>query len=235
MSAAVFEFEAQVRDQVGKAAIRRLRHREDIVPAVVYGAGKPSVPITLLHKRVLRALEHEAVYSHILTLSINGQPEQVVLKDMLRHPSKPKIMHMDFFRVSATKELTMHVPLHFIGEEAAPGIKDGGVLSKLATDLEISCLPADLPEYIEVDISRLGMHESIRLSEIKLPKGVSLLHPVEDEEHDQAVANIHQPRVSEEAEEAAEAEAAAAAAEPVTEPAEGEVEVSEEESAEKSD
>lgn len=203
----LFEFEAQARTARGGAAARRLR-REDRVPAVVYGAGKAPVSISLLHKDVMKALEHEAVYSHILTLKTDGKAEKVVLKDVLRNPSQPKVLHVDFYRVSSKEKLTMQVPVHFEGEEEAPGLKDGGVLSKLMTELELSCLPKDLPEYIVVDISKLDMGHAIHLSEIKLPAGVEFLHPV-DEEHDQAVVSIHAPKEEEPEELAEEAEAAA--------------------------
>lgn len=189
----LFEFEAHVRTETGSAAMRRLR-REDQVPAIVYGAGKEPALISIMHKEVLKALGHEAVYSHILTIKTNGKAEKVVLKDLLRHPSKPKVLHMDFLRVSGKEKLTMHVPLHFEGDASSPGLKAGGVLSKLMTDLEVTCLPADLPEYIAIDISKMDIGDAIHLSEITLPKGVALLHAVVDEEHDQAVVSIHAPK-----------------------------------------
>lgn len=193
-----FEFEAQERVASGKSAARRLRSIEDKVPAIVYGAGKAPMPISLSHQKVMRALEHEAVYSHILTLNIaNGGSEKVVLKAMLRHPYKPKILHMDFLRINTKEKLTMRVPLHFTGETSAPGLKDGGVLSKLITHLDISCLPHNLPEFIEVDISALAMGESIHLLQIVMPNDVTFAHAVTDEEHDQAVVSIHQPRAEE--------------------------------------
>lgn len=208
-----FELSAQLRDTTGKAAARRMRH-SGLVPGVIYGAGKESAMITLNHDSILHALEQEAFHSHILDIKLdNGKSESVVLKDVQRHVYKPKIVHVDFLRVSATEKLTMHVPLHFIGEEEAAGVKEGGVISKLMTDLEIKCLPKDLPEYIEVNVTDLALEHSVHLSDIKLPKGVELLHAA-DEEHDHPVISIHMPRVSKadlEAD-AAEAEAAEAAA-----------------------
>lgn len=198
-----FEFEAQVRTDLGKAASRRLRRLEDKVPAVIYGAGKEPQTISLLHKRVLQALSHEAVYSHILTIKLDGKSEKVVLKDMMRHPFKPKVMHMDFLRVSTKEKLTMNVPVHFINEEAAPGVKAGGVVSKLETELQVSCLPANLPEFIELDMGAMEIGDTLHLLDVKLPKGVELLHPVEDEEHNHAVVSIHMAKqsTSEESEE----------------------------------
>ncbi|MCX7121418.1 MAG: 50S ribosomal protein L25/general stress protein Ctc [Gammaproteobacteria bacterium] len=190
-----FEFEAQARVATGKPAARRLR-LEDKVPAIVYGAGKEPMPITLSHNKVIKALDHEAVYSHILTLKIDGQAEKVVLKALMRHPVKPKIMHMDFLRVNMKEKLTMRVPLHFIGEAVSPGLKDLGVLSKLIAHLDISCLPDNLPEFIEVDISGLGIGDSIHVSQIQLPKNISLAHEL-DADHDQVVVSIHEARAEE--------------------------------------
>lgn len=198
-----FEFEAQTREASGKAAARRLRSKEDRVPAILYGAGKEPMPISLSHNKVIKALEHEAVYSHILTLNIGKDAEKVVLKALMRHPTKPKIMHMDFLRINTKEKLHMRVPLHFLGEAKAPGLKDGGVLSKLITHLDITCLPLDLPEYIEVDISALAIGDSIHMGAIKLPAKVALTHAIEDEEHDQVVVSIHQPREEEPEETAA--------------------------------
>ncbi|MCX7125297.1 MAG: 50S ribosomal protein L25/general stress protein Ctc [Gammaproteobacteria bacterium] len=190
-----FEFEAQTRVATGKPAARRLR-LEDKVPAIVYGAGKEPMPVTLSHNKVIKALDHEAVYSHILTLNVDGKAEKVVLKALLRHPTKPKIMHMDFLRINMKEKLLMRVPLHFIGEAKAPGLKDMGVLSKLITHLDISCLPDQLPEFIEVDISGLGVGDSIHMAQIQLPKGVLHAHAI-DEDHDQIVVSIHEARAEE--------------------------------------
>ncbi len=205
-----FEFEAQSRATSGTSAARRMRLQEDRIPAVLYGAGKPTVSISLPHNFVLRALEHEAVFSHILTLKTGSESEKVVIKAVGRHPVQPRILHMDFLRINMSEKLVMRVPLHFHGEDKSQGLKDGGVMLKLMADLEISCLPDQLPEFITVDISALNMHESIHLSAIQLPEGVSLAHPIVDEEHDQQVVSIHEPR----AEEVDEAPAVAADAVP---------------------
>ncbi len=197
-----FEFEAQARVAAGKAGARRLRH-EDKIPAIVYGTDKAPMPISLSHNKVIKALEHEAVYSHILTLKIDNHSEKVVLKALTRHPVKPKILHMDFLRINTKEKLTMRVPLHFLGEAKAPGLKEMGILSKLITHFEVSCLPADLPEFIAVDISGLNIGDSIHMSEIALPENVALAHAIVDEEHDQVVVSIHQPRAEEPEETAA--------------------------------
>ena len=214
MSTIKFELEAEVREDIGKGASRRLRHA-DKIPAVVYGGGEQPVSLMLDHNKTANSLSHEAFYSHILTLNIGKKSEKVILKDIQRHPARPRLTHIDFLRVRADQKLHMHVPLHFVGEEDAPGLAEGGVFSHLMTDVEVSCLPADLPEFIEVNVANMALDQSIHLSELKLPKGVELTafaHGVE--EHDQAVVSIHIPRIiEEEVIETATEEAAAEGAE----------------------
>ncbi|MFI4954647.1 MAG: 50S ribosomal protein L25/general stress protein Ctc [Gammaproteobacteria bacterium] len=198
--AAIFELRAQTRTVRGKGASRRLR-REEQVPAVLYGAEKPAQSLTLAHGEVLKALQHEAFYSHILTLHIDGTPQQAVLKALQRHPYKPKIMHLDFLRVDSSHTIIMHVPLHFTGEDKAPGVKvDKGLLTKNVVDVEVRCLPAQLPEFINVDISELRLGQAIHLTELKLPAGVELAHKPEDAVHDSVVVSIHAVRGAEESE-----------------------------------
>ncbi|GAB4301063.1 MAG: 50S ribosomal protein L25/general stress protein Ctc [Methylophaga sp.] len=209
----LFEVQAEARTDEGKGASRRLRHAGKF-PAVVYGADKAPISITLDHNRFLRHLEEEAFYAHILTLIVDGKKEQVVLKDLQRHPANDnKILHADFLRIDATHEMTMTVPIHFVGEEVSPGVKAGGQVSHMMTEVEVACLPQNLPEYIEADLSTLEMDGSLHLSELTLPKGVKLTalthHQEEDLEegersaYDQAVASIHMPRVQDVEEEAA--------------------------------
>ena len=198
MATMKFELEAEVRADVGKGASRRLRHA-DKVPAVVYGGGEKSISLTLDHSKTLNALSHEAFYSHILNLKVGKSTEKVILKDVQRDPAKPRIAHVDFLRVRADQKLTMHVPLHFIGEENAPGLNEGGVFSHLMSDVEVSCLPANLPEFIEVDVSGMMLDQSLHLSNLTLPKGVELVafaHGAEG--HDHPIVSIHIPRVIEE-------------------------------------
>jgi large subunit ribosomal protein L25 len=216
MSATIkFELEAEVRHDIGKGASRRLRHANK-VPAVVYGAGQTPVSLTLDHNKVINALSHEAFYSHILTLKVDKKAEQVILKDIQRDPANPRVHHIDFLRVRADQKLQMHVPLHFIGDDKAPGLGEGGVVHHAITDVEVSCLPANLPEFLEVDTSEMHLDQTLHLSDIKLPKGVELValsHGVEG--HDLPVVSIHKPRIIEDeitaeaAEEGAEGEAAA--------------------------
>jgi large subunit ribosomal protein L25 len=218
----IFEVSAELRNDEGKGASRRLRHAGK-VPAIVYGGEKEPVSLALDHNRFLRHLAEEAFYAHILTLVVDGEKQQVVLKDLQRHPaSDVKIIHADFLRVDANSTMTMIVPLHFIGEESAPGVKAGGLVSHLMNDIEVACLPKDLPEYIEVNIAELELDSSIHLSEIALPEGVELtafshgqdeeLEEGERSTYDQAVASIHVPRAApvedeegDDSEEAAEA------------------------------
>ena len=210
-----FELIAEARSDKGKGASRRLRHSNQI-PAIVYGGEQPAQSLTLEHNAVSLHLAHEAFYSHILTLKVNGRVEQVVLRDVQRHPSKPRILHLDLQRISATKKMRMRIPLHFTGSDIAPGVKqNGGIISHLLNDVEVLCLAANLPEYIEVDMSEVKLNETVHLSDLKLPKDVDLVALTHD--HDQPVASIHLPRaVVEEikpVEAAAPAEGAAAAAE----------------------
>ena len=201
-----FELNAELRNETGRLPMRRMRRTTDNIPAVIYGAGKPAQNIALDHNKVTRALENEAFYSHILTIHIGGTPEKAILRDIHRHPYKPKILHMDFQRISATQKITMNVPLHFIGEELAPGVKTGGLVSHMESTVEISCLPADLPEFIEVEVSLLELGQMLHLSELKIPKGVELLEL--SHQNDLPVVSIHLPRV--EVEEAPVVEAAPA-------------------------
>lgn len=189
-----FELNAETREVFGSGASRRLRRLENRVPAILYGASEPPLPVSLEHNQILRALENEAFYSHILTIKIDGIEQKAVLKDLQRHAYKPRILHVDLMRVSAKEKITMSVPLHFIGEANAPGVKDeGGVLTKLLNSVEVRCLPSVLPEFIEVDVSRLALDESILLSQVNLPKGVELTAAISNED-DRPVVNIHIPR-----------------------------------------
>jgi large subunit ribosomal protein L25 len=213
---ASFELEAQVRNDSGKGASRRLR-REGKVPAIMYGGGQPPVSLMLEQDAVRHSLENEAFYSHILTINVDGSPVQAVLKDLQRHSYRPIIQHMDLQRISETEELRMHIPLHFIGEAVAPGVKlGGGIISHLVSDVEVSCLPRHLPEYLEVDVSNLQLNQTLHLSDIRLPEGVRIIALTHGPEHDLPVVSIHIPRAAVEAEvvaaPAAEAEAAAAPA-----------------------
>ncbi len=204
------ELYAELRSDTGKGASRRLRRLADQVPAIIYGGDKDPVNLSFSHNKVIKALEHESFYSSILSIDVAGKKEKAVLKAMQRHPARPRIQHMDLLRINENEPIIMHVPVHFIGEEDAPGVKDdGGVFSKNIADLEIKCLPKDLPEYIEVDISHLELDHALHLSDVKLPHGVALLVDIEDEDHNLPIASIHLPRKAIEEEAVATEEAAA--------------------------
>jgi len=195
-----FEVGALKRDETGKGAMRRLR-TTGRVPGVIYGTGGDPQNISLKANELRKHLEHEAFFSHILTVSIGGEKVQAVLKDLQRHPASYEVTHVDFLRVSATEELTMRVPLHFVNEERAPAHKAGGVFSHMLNDVEVSCLPGNLPEFIEVDLGGLEMGESVHLSGLAMPAGVSLAVDVSDAAHDHTVATVHMPHALDSGEE----------------------------------
>ncbi|MBU3018183.1 50S ribosomal protein L25/general stress protein Ctc [Paraglaciecola agarilytica] len=212
MSEGIFTLDAEVRTDLGKGASRRLRH-EDKVPAVLYGLGKEAVSLTLSHNKVFQAQEFEAFYSHVLTLNVDGKKVEAVVKDMQRHPFKPRVTHLDFLRVDAKQALQTNVPLHFVNEEKAESIKThGGHAEHHMVDVEISCLPADLPEFIEVDVANVELGQTLHLSDIALPEGVTSVELAKGEDHDLAVVTVKTakgPSV-ESAEDDAEGEEAAA-------------------------
>jgi len=201
----VFQFDAVARTGAGTSASKAVR-REGGVPAIIYGAGKEPQQVTLSHNAVVKHLEHEAVYSHILEVVVDGKKEKAVLKGLQRHPSKPRVLHMDFQRVSAKDKLRVHVPLHFVNAEKAVGVKKGGVVTHSQVDVEVVCLPKSLPEFIEIDLLALDVGESIHLSEIKLPKGVEIVALAQGADHDLPVVSVAAVRggAAEEAEEAGE-------------------------------
>jgi large subunit ribosomal protein L25 len=211
-----FELNAEPRTDTGKGASRRLRHAGKI-PAIMYGGNKDPEALTLDHNEVIRNLEHEAFYSHILTIRVGGSDTRAVLRDLQRHPSKPFVQHMDLQRVSETEKIRMHVPLHFLGEEGAPGVKAGGMVSHEIIEVEVECLPKDLPEYIEVDISGMDVGDSLHLSDLRMPEGAVLLELARGEGHDLGVVSIHAKRGTEEVEEEAAPEAAAEGGEETSE------------------
>ena len=187
-----FSLNAKARNDLGKGASRRLRRNADLVPAIVYGGDKAPQNIALEARELKKALENEAFYSHVIKLSIDGKKEDVLLKALQRHPAKPLIMHADFLRVVAGHEVTVHVPLHFINEDSCVGVKkSGGVISHTMTEVEVNCLPKDLPEFIEVDMAGVDLNQIVHLSDLKLPKGVSIPFLAQGPDHDLPVANVH--------------------------------------------
>ncbi len=194
--AQAFELEAFQRDDKGKGASRRLRRVERKIPAIVYGGeGKDPMPITLWHNDLKKAIENEAFFTHIISLSIDGKKEDVIIKDLQRHPYKPILTHADFLRVEKGHKINVTVPVHFLNEESAPAIKlQGGIVSHDAMEVEVSCLPDDLPEYLEVDLNEVELEQIVHLSDLKLPKGVEIVALQQGEDHDQPVVSVHKPK-----------------------------------------
>jgi len=202
MSDKIYTLDAELRVELGTSASRRLR-KENKVPAILYGTEKEAVSLSFEHKTVIKAQENEGFYTHILTLNIAGEPVQAILKDMQRHPFKPLVTHLDFQRVDANQKIHTKLPIHFIGEEEIA--KTGATLLHQATQIEVSCLPADLPEFVEVDVSALEAGSTLHISDVKLPEGVASVELIKG--HDLAVANIKVPKaVVEDTEEEAAAE-----------------------------
>jgi len=176
-----FNVIAEPRGDTGKGASRRLR-RKGLVPAIVYGGHKEPEMIAVAHHQMIKHLESEAFYSHVLNLTVGEAVATVVLKDLQRHPAKPFILHADFMRVSQDELMRMVVPLHFLNEDESVGVRAGGNVSHLATEIEITCLPRDLPEFIGVDLINMAVGDVIHLSEVVLPAGVTLAHTPEQDE-----------------------------------------------------
>ncbi|EIC30997.1 MULTISPECIES: 50S ribosomal protein L25/general stress protein Ctc [Methylomicrobium] len=185
----VFEFVAQARGRSGKNAARGTR-RQGNVPAVIYGGHQEPQMLVLNHNEVIKHLEHEAVYSHILDVTIDGKTEKAVLKGVQRNPAKFQIMHLDFMRVSMSEAIKVHVPLHFVNESTSVGGKKGGVAAHSLVDVEVSCLPGALPEFIEVDLANLDIGASIHLSDLVLPAGIEIVALVQGPEHDLPVVSM---------------------------------------------
>ncbi|MDZ7684141.1 MAG: 50S ribosomal protein L25/general stress protein Ctc [Gammaproteobacteria bacterium] len=167
------ELTAQLREDVGKGASRRLRRQADLVPVVLYGANKGALSLSIPHKDLHRACENESFFSQIITIKTSDDSTPAIVKDLQRHPAKDRILHADFFRISMDQEIEVDVPLHFLNEEECPGVKlHNGQVSHHLTSVTVSCLPGKLPEYIEVDIGDLDIGDSILMSQIVLPEGV---------------------------------------------------------------
>jgi large subunit ribosomal protein L25 len=190
-----FEIQAEVREDMGKGASRRLRRLADQVPAIIYGGDKDPQPLSLVRKDFERALENEAFYSHVLSIKVGKTKEKAILKDLQRHPAKDSVMHADFMRVNDKVALKVHVPIHFMNEEESIGVKvQGGIVQHQTTDIEILCLPGDIPEYIEVDMAEVETGQIVHLSEVTLPKGVTSVALALGEDHDLAIASINAPK-----------------------------------------
>lgn len=207
------EINAVKRDVKGTGASRRAR-RAGSVPGVVYGAGKAAVNLEVNHKELFLQFRHEAFHASILSLNLDGKKEDVLLRDFQMHPVRNTIQHIDFQRVSANEKIHVKVPFHFLNEDTAPGVKvGGGIVAHIMTEAEVSCLPKDLPEFLEVDLASLELGDSVHLSQVTLPKGVEFVALAHG--NDAAIAAIAKTRggVSDDAEESTDTPAAPAAAE----------------------
>ncbi|MGN2247745.1 50S ribosomal protein L25/general stress protein Ctc [Frateuria sp. GZRR35] len=206
------EIKAQSRTDEGKGASRRLRHAA-MVPAVVYGGTQPPQSIQIEHNTILLAAKNEWFFSSILDLNVDGKVQKVLVRDWQKHPFKQQMLHMDFLRVNENEAIRVNVPLHFLNQEKSPAGKTSGVvISHNLTEVEVSCLPGNLPEFIELDLVDLKPGDIVHLSQIKLPKGVSLPALSLGADHDIAVVTAN--AVKEEAEPAAEAAAPEGEAKP---------------------
>jgi large subunit ribosomal protein L25 len=194
------ELICSVREDLGKGASRRLRRLNDSIPAILYGGKKDPLSLTIAHKDIAKATESEAFFSQIISLNINSKKEKAVIKALQRHPAKPFILHADFLRVSDKQAIVVRVPIHFLNEEKCVGVKiGGGNILKTLNEIEISCLPKDLPEYLEVDMIEVELGDSVHISDITLPEGVTSIALSVGEENDLSVASVQAPRgISEE-------------------------------------
>ena len=187
--------QAKGREDTGKGASRRLRRLAGEIPAIIYGGKTDPAQITLVHKDVMKALENEAFYSHIITLNVDGKSEEVIVKDVQRHPAKPIVLHMDFLRVNKNTVLHTKAPIHFTNEDICVGVKvSGGIIAHSMTELDIHCLPKNLPEYIEVDMTNVDLGQTLHISDIILPKGVESVALSHGADHDLPVVSINKPK-----------------------------------------
>ena len=193
-----FTINAKSREDTGKGASRRLRRLTGEVPAIIYGGKKDAEKISILHKDITKALENDAVYSSIISVSIDGKAEDTIIKDIQRHPAKQIILHMDFLRVSKTTKLQTRVPLNFINEDICVGVKlGGGLIAHTMTDIEVSCLPKDLPESIDVDMAEIDVGQIVHLSDLTLPDGVESVSLSQGTDYDLTVATVNKQKAVE--------------------------------------
>jgi len=187
------EINAKERKSKGTGASRRLRHI-GTTPGILYGGEKDAISLEIDSKELFMQFRHEAFHASILTLNLEGKKESVILRDFQMHPVRNNIQHIDFQRINENEKISVKVPFHFVNEDTAPGVKiEGGLVSHIMTEIDISCLPKDLPQYIEVDLGELAMGESIHLSQVTVPEGVELTSLTE--ENDPAITSISKPKV----------------------------------------
>ncbi len=186
-----FNLIADIREDSGKGASRRLRHQGK-VPAIIYGAGRPPRSLTLDHSKVLRELENQSFYSSVLKIKVGEKSQAAIVKDIQRHPSKPRVLHLDFQRIVEDQVIRMNVPINLVGADIAVGVKDGGgTVSQMRNDVEVVCLPKHLPEYLELDISELELDGLMYMADIPLPEGIEIPELAQEVEQVQPIVSIH--------------------------------------------
>ena len=186
-----FDLIADIREDSGKGASRRLRHQNK-VPAIIYGAGRPPRSLTFDHNKVLHELANESFYSSVLNIKVGDKSQAAIVKDVQRHPAKPRIVHLDFQRIVEDEVIRMNVPIHLVGADVAPGVKEGGgAVSQMRNDVEVVCLPKDLPEYLDIDISELELDGLMYMADIPLPEGVEIPELAQEVEQVQPIVSIH--------------------------------------------
>ena len=194
-----FELNAELRTGRGKASSRRLRRRADMVPAILYGAKKSPQSLSIAHKDLHRACENEAFFSHIITIKAAGKVQEAILKELQRHPARDRILHADFMRIQMDQMITVEVPLHFLNEDSCVGVRQGGGnISHNMTSIEVTCLPGNLPEYIEIDVQHLELGDAIHMSGLTLPETLSVPALEQGSDHDHVVVSVHVPKRVEE-------------------------------------
>ncbi len=181
------------RSDTGKGASRRLRHA-NLIPAVIYGGDEEPQALQMNHDDIIKALASEAIYTSIIDVNIDGKVTKAVIKDIQRHAYKPKVLHLDLLRVSQNEKIHMHVPIHCLGADIAPGVKAGGQMNHNMNDIEVICLAKDLPEYLELDVSAMKIGDTLHISDLPLPEGVVSAQLMHGPDHDQPIVAIHKSR-----------------------------------------
>ncbi len=191
----LIELNAKPRTDLGTGASRRLRRQGNTLPGIIYGGEESPQPIVLNDNELGKAMEQEAFYSQILNVVVDGQSHKAVVRDLQRHPVSEKVLHIDFLRISGDRLIHTHVPLHFINESKCVGVREGGgSIAHNLIDVEIGCLPNDLPGFIEVDVGDLVLGQALHLSDLQLPPGVTLVALTHGEDRDIPVVSVQQPR-----------------------------------------
>ncbi|MDA1075935.1 MAG: 50S ribosomal protein L25/general stress protein Ctc [Proteobacteria bacterium] len=191
---------AEVRTAIGRGASRRLRRDGTKVPGIIYGGERAPENLVMNSFALAKSLEQEAFFSQVLNVVVDGKPQQAVVRDIQRNPANERVIHIDFLRIRADRPIHVYIPIHFLNEDSCKGVRlGGGIIARTLNEVEVSCLPGDLPEFIEIDLQNLDLNESIHLSDLRLPQGVEILELTHGEDHDQTVVVCNPPRLEGEA------------------------------------